>query len=94
MTILEKSEIEKSLTQSKKFVAYMFTEFLWKVIVFLMIWKYGDSLTMQGSILAVVLVAGFISVTYIGGQAALDHYTRVARIVAGKSNKNDQEDTR
>lgn len=86
--------LERSPLQSKKFIAYMVTEFLWKSLAFLMIWKHGENLTMQGTLLALILVAGFISVTYIGGQAALDHYTRVARIIGGKSNGNGSADAR
>lgn len=92
----EKHLLEGSPLQSKKFIAYMLTESLWKGIIFTMIWTHGDNLTMQGSLLAALLVAGFISVAYIGGQAALDHYTRVARIVGGKGPviRNDEEDVR
>lgn len=73
--------------QSKKFVAYLVAEFTWKaalIILLILGIKEAKIDVFLGSIAAaVVIVAGFIEALYIGGQAALDRYTRVAEIVVG-----------
>jgi len=68
--------------QSKKFVAFLVSEVTWKVIVGLILvlgMKNASVDLMVGSIiLACVLIAGFVEVTYIGKQSDLDKYTRLA----------------
>jgi len=76
----------KSPMNSKKFIAYLVAELAWKIIIVTLILsrdKLGDNIIM----LTVVLVAGFIEVLYVGGQAALDRYIHLAKIasVSGKS---------
>lgn len=72
--------------QSKKFVAYLVAESTWKLallVVLVMGMKNGTIDLIVGSLaLAIVLVAGFIEVGYIIGQASLDKYVRVAQIVS------------
>lgn len=78
---------EKAPLQSKKFIAYLVAEFTWKaalIILLILGIKQAKIDLFLGSIAAaVVIVAGFIEALYIGGQAALDKYTRVAGIVVG-----------
>jgi hypothetical protein len=62
---------------SKKFIAYMIAELTWKAIVVLLIVskdKLGDNLIL----LTIVLIAGFIEVAYILGQAYVDRYMKIA----------------
>jgi len=73
------SKYEKSHLQSKKFVAYLVAEVLWKAVMVLLIVTWTEGWAM-GVMLTVVIVAGFIEATFIGGQAALDKYVRVAEI--------------
>ena len=82
-----KSPHEKSHFESKKFVAWFFSEMTWKAIlvVALLVWK--DDLTQVGAgawwlMLSIVVTAGFIGIGFILGQAALDKYVRVAEIAA------------
>ncbi len=76
----------KSPLQSKKFVAYLVAEATWKFIlgaVLLVGIKEGAIDIFVGSIaLAIVIIAGAIEALYIGGQAGLDKYTRIAQIAA------------
>ena len=71
--------------QSKKFVAYMISSILWKAIILTALFVFSEQLkeaTMAGwwFMVTTVLVAGFVDVGYIGGQAWLDRYVRVAQI--------------
>jgi len=77
----------KSPLQSKKFVAFLVSEATWKVVliaVLLVGIKEAKIDVFIGSIaLAIVIIAGAIEALYIGGQAGLDKYTRIAQIAAG-----------
>lgn len=72
--------------QSKKFMAYLVAEATWKLallVVFVLGLHKGSIDVIVGSIaLAIVVVAGFIEAVYVGGQAALDKYVRVAQIAS------------
>lgn len=62
---------------SKKFLAYMVAELTWKGLMVLLILstnKLGDNLIL----LTIVLIAGFLEVSYILGQAYVDRYMRIA----------------
>lgn len=62
---------------SKKFIAYLIAELTWKAIIVMLIMntgKVGDHLIM----LTVVLIAGFLEVAYILGQAYVDSYMKIA----------------
>jgi len=82
--------VEKVPLQSKKFVAFLVGEATWKVIlgVILIVMLLGiknDASdlflgVMSGIALSIVLIAGAIEALYIGGQAGLDKYTRIAQI--------------
>jgi hypothetical protein len=78
---------EKSHLESKKFVAWLISSVLWKIIliVALVVWK--DALTQVGwgawsFLMSVVVTAGFLDIGYILSVAALDKYVRVAEIAA------------
>lgn len=62
---------------SKKFIAYLIAELTWKAIIVMLIMsrdKLGDNLIM----LTIVLIAGFLEVAYILGQAYVDSYMKIA----------------
>lgn len=68
--------MEKSPLQSKKFVAMLVSEISWKVVILAMLFWGAPAWLVA----ITVLVCGFLEVAYIGGQAALDRYTRLAHI--------------
>ena len=79
--------IEKSPLKSKKFIAFLISEITWKAIIFVCILKLIDSedsgeLLLHWIMLTAVIIAGFIEAGFIGGQAWLDKYVRVAKITA------------
>jgi hypothetical protein len=81
-------EIEKAPLQSKKFIAFLIVEATWKAALALILilgMAESDIGLVWGSIaLVIVLVAGAIEALYIGGQAGLDKYTRLAQIAASQ----------
>lgn len=72
--------------QSKKFLAYVIAETTWKIalmVILILGMRNGTiDLIVGGLTLAIVIIAGFIEVVYVGGQAALDKYVRIAQIAA------------
>lgn len=78
---------EKPPLTSKKFVAFLLAEVTWKLILIVALFVFKTELqaaTVWGwwFMVTIVLVAGFVEVGFIGGQAWLDRYVRVAKIVA------------
>jgi len=70
---------EKSPFTSKKFIAFLVAEVSWKIVFIIMIFTMTNGMA-KALMLATVIIVGFIEVTFIGGQAALDKYVRVAEI--------------
>jgi hypothetical protein len=77
---------ERAPLQSKKFIAYLIAEILWKVIL---LWVLVDGLSedrldmISGAVaVTIILVAGFLEAGFILGQASLDKFVRVAQINA------------
>ena len=86
--------------KSKKFIAFMVSEATWKTIVLATLFLTRDVLIARTDadgtgfglwwfLFTVVIIAGFIEAGFIGGQAWLDRYVRVAQITAngGKPSK-------
>jgi hypothetical protein len=75
--------------QSRKFIAFLVAEVTWKILAALVLFWGKDAIPLQvwAILLAIVLVAGFVEVGYIVGQAYLDKYLRIAQIAveAGQS---------
>lgn len=90
---------EKLPLQSKKFVAFILAELLWKVVLsgvlFLGIKEGAIDIYIGVIALAIVITVGGIEALYIGGQAALDKYTRLAEIAtrSGQSFKTKDMQT-
>lgn len=80
-----------STLKSKKFIAYLIAEIGWKVLIFNIIYKIGDTLSHQYLVLllTLVVVSAFIQVGYILGQAALDKY-----VYLGKAALNDKDESK
>jgi len=69
--------------QSKKFIGFLLAELTWKIAILVsLIMGYSVS-----TVLAMILVVGFLEVAYIASQAALDRYVRVAEIAAKGGNE-------
>lgn len=78
---------DKPALESKKFLAFLIAEFTWKALLVVALFVFRDQLqaaTLWGwwFMIATVIVAGFVEVGFIGGQAWLDKYVRVAQITA------------
>jgi hypothetical protein len=73
--------------QSKKFVAFLISEITWKIIILVCVVKLiqqsDEDIGIHTIMLTSVIIAGFIEAGYIGGQAWLDRYVKVARITTG-----------
>jgi hypothetical protein len=82
--------------ESKKFLAYLISEITWKLVLVIAlvvlredfkdvgVWAWGFLMT-------IVITAGFTEIGYIGGQAWLDRYVKVAEI-ARNSNTEESKD--
>ncbi len=81
-------DLEKAPLQSKKFIAYIFSNIINKFLIFWMVQKDISATTIAWSVFASV----FIDVGYILGQSALDIFVRMARInKIGESEKESEE---
>lgn len=87
--------MDKAPLQSKKFVAFLISEILWKVtLVIALLVGLNEGMIepmLGGIILAATIVAGFLEATYIGGQAALDKYVTVAQIITSSGRDADMK---
>jgi hypothetical protein len=75
--------LSDKLLNSRKFVAYMVSEFLWKILAGLVLFWGKDTMPNQVLfvMLGIIVIAGFMEAAYLGGQALIDHYCQVAEIV-------------
>jgi hypothetical protein len=79
--------IEKTPMQSKKFLAYLLSNIINKLIIFWMVQKGVGGTTIAWTVTA----AAFIDIGYILGQAALDGFVRMAQIKGPFKNKTLEE---
>ena len=80
---------------SKKFLAYVISEASWKIVLIIALASFREDFTKVGPwawwfMISVVVTAGFVEIGYIGGQAWLDRYVKVAQIARGEA-KPDPE---
>ena len=68
--------IVKTPLQSKKFIAFLLADISWTLLLAYTIYRDEP----QTLTLAMVLVKGFVEAGYIGGQAWLDRYVKVAAL--------------
>jgi hypothetical protein len=76
---------DKVPIQSKKFWAYLISEFGWKVCLFYCLYNYRSKVDIYNLILmgSIIIVSAFIQIGYILGQVALDKYIKVAEVARG-----------
>ena len=78
---------QKLPLQSKKFVAFLISEITWKIVILVCVTKLiqqsDEAVSLHSIMLTAVIIAGFIEAGYIGGQAWLDRYVKVAQITTG-----------
>ena len=82
---VQRTGLDPRPTKSRKFVAYLIAEGSWKALAALALCLFKDSMSVLafGVLLAIIVVAGFMEVIYIGNQANLDKYVRVTELVVG-----------
>jgi len=71
--------------RSKKFVAFLISEISWKLVLVAVLW-WGKDMILGGTfglLMSIILIAGFVEVGYILGQAYLDRYLQVATLATG-----------
>jgi len=83
---------EKSALKSKKFIAFLVIEIGFFGLMAFMVWRGGFEESFN--FLTTIVTAGFLASFFIGGQALVDKYTRVALIasrpkVAGGDGKEE-----
>ena len=88
---------EKLPLQSKKFIAFLLAELGWKAVLIVALLMFKDQVQDAWPwwfMLSTVTIAGFVEVAFIGGQAALDKYVRVAQITSrGPTKEEPAEET-
>jgi hypothetical protein len=80
---------EKLPLKSKKFIAYLISEFGWKFLIFYVILEYKNKIDHFAFmvLVAMIITSGFIQVGYILGQVALDKYSQIAKSAIEKGDK-------
>tara|TARA_S200000501_G_scaffold370569_1_gene411982 strand:- start:2535 stop:2783 length:249 start_codon:yes stop_codon:yes gene_type:complete len=68
--------MDKLPLKSKKFLAYLIADLGWKIVLFYVLYQLKGQFEHYSFMLltTIIVVAGFIQVGYILGQAALDKY--------------------
>jgi hypothetical protein len=84
--------MERTPLQSKKFIAFLVSEFTWKAIVMTVFIVFRDEISLASNwlwwfLVTVVIVAGFLEVGYIVGQAGLDLFVRGIGLVSDATSK-------
>lgn len=82
--------------ESKKFLAFLIGEVTWKAVLVVALIVFHDDFKDVGAwawwfMISIVVTAGFAEIGYIGGQAWLDKYVRVAEI-ARNTKKTESEE--
>ena len=86
--------LDKTPMKSKKFIAYMTSEFGWKAILFYLLYHLQGKLDHYSLVMlmTVVITSGFIQIGYILGQAALDKYVNAAVEILDKDNVEKEKE--
>jgi roadblock/LC7 domain-containing protein len=80
--------VEKGAVGSKKFLAFLITEaLLFTIAIAALKWQPDLGWPLAATMLAIVLIMGFVAVAFNTNQAKLDSYVRVAALAAGKMPK-------
>ncbi len=83
---------------SKKFAAYLVAEVSWKIVLVVALIVFRNDFATLGHtpwwlLFSMVITAGFVEIGYIGGQAWLDRYVKVAEIARGGEKKDESDET-
>lgn len=83
---------DKIPLKSKKFIAYLISDFGWKIIILYMLTHLKSKLSPEELtlLLTIVITSGIIQIGYILGQAALDKYINAA-VEIFDSDKEDKK---
>lgn len=85
---------DKIPLKSKKFIAYLVSDFGWKIIILYMLMHLKSKLSPEELtlLLTIVITSGIIQIGYILGQAALDKYINAAvEIFDNEDNKKESK---
>ena len=82
----------KKPLHSKKFIAFLISELVWKLILGYVLVSYKTKIDHYAFmvLLSIVITSGFLQIGYILGQAALDRYTAVAQSAFESQNKEKE----
>lgn len=85
--------LDKTPMKSKKFIAYMTSEFGWKAVLFYLLYHLQGKLDHYSLVMlmTVVITSGFIQIGYILGQAALDKYVNAAIEILDDDKKEEKK---
>ena len=85
--------LDKTPMKSKNFIAYMTSEFGWKLVIFYLLYHLQGKLDHYSLVMlmTVVITSGFIQIGYILGQAALDKYVNAAVEILDKDEKKEDK---
>ena len=88
--------LDKTPMKSKKFIAYMTSEFGWKAILFYLLYHLQGKLDHYSLVMlmTVVITSGFIQIGYILGQAALDKYVNAAVEILDKDDESSTKESK
>ena len=88
--------LDKTPMKSKKFIAYMTSEFGWKAILFYLLYHLQGKLDHYSLVMlmTVVITSGFIQIGYILGQAALDKYINAAIEILDKDDESNRKESK
>ncbi|MBD3260610.1 MAG: hypothetical protein GF334_02865 [Candidatus Altiarchaeales archaeon] len=78
---MDPNRFEKGALKSKKFLAFLLIEAGFFGLMFSMVFQEGYE--NNAEFITCVITAGFLASFFIGGQALVDKYTRVALIAKG-----------
>lgn len=78
--------------QSRKFLAYLVAEISWKIVLAVALFVFHKDFETVGQMawwfmISIVVTAGFTEIGYIGGQAWLDRYVKVAELAKTKDSE-------
>lgn len=77
---------DKPPLKSKKFLAYLYAETGFFALLGIILMKQGvDSVGENMAFMILAITAGFLASAYVGGQALVDRYVKVALSTMGKN---------
>lgn len=86
--------VDKAPMKSKKFIAYLFADIGWKVIILYQLMHLKGKLQINELtfLITTVITAGVIQIGYIIGQSALDKYLASAVKIFDRDDKDEKKE--